>query len=175
MAKAPIKTVAPAGEPAPQAQAGLRELPEFPADKPLPPGARGLTPEKAAEESRRFGRELSPEERTAAAAGAPLSVESAKKFRCATTDGLSAVVEKLGGGKYRVQVQKLHKGDAEQPAVEIDLARHEDRADKGPDLRKQVPLRLHGDGSPRPEPVVAFMLAAGIRGSERAIGCTPLE
>lgn len=160
MAKAPVKTVAGIEEPRPQAQAAQASAQQV-------------------EEVRRFGRELSDAERAAAAVGASarpaLDPAQATKFRCATTDGLSAIVEKLGGGKYRVRMERLHRGDAEQPAVEIDLGKLDSTSSVGPDLRPMPAILVHGDGTPRQEPVAAFMAAAGIRASSRMIGCTPLE
>lgn len=174
MAKAPFKIIAPVGEP--HAAPGLRELPEA-GDRPLPPGARGLSADKGALEKQRCGRELTEEERVAAAVGAApsaVSAETATRFRCATTDGLSAIVEKLSDTRYRVQVEKLHRGDAQQSAVEVDVAAVPTAASKGPDDRRMLPITQNGDGTPRHPAVIAFMAAAGIRGSARTIGCTPL-
>lgn len=172
MAKAPgIPNLPKPAAPAAPTSAGLKEMPEQ--DKPLPPGARGLTPEKAAEEKQRFGRELTEEERAAAAVGS--SAQTATKWRCATTDGLSATVQHLDGTKYRVQVEKMHRGDSEQPAANVDVAKANNTPQKGPDGRRVLPVAIAGDGSPRHEAVVAFMLACGIRGSDRAISATPLE
>lgn len=164
MAKSPAVLDQPKPQTPGSPPIGLRET--MPPQKELPPGARGLTPEKAAAS-------VAAPEATPPAPASPLSM--AKKFRCATKDGLSATVEKLDSGKYSVQIEKLHRASPEQPPVEVDVKSWKDVQSKGPDGRLSRPILQDGNGVPRHDAIVAFMVACGIRGTDLGIGCTPLE
>lgn len=116
-------------------------------------------------------------------------------YRCSTQDGLTALVEDLDGGEYRITVQAI-PGASAQPAVYVNVVLSAEQSPTiingaaiypPPIIRVAWPgcvgwrtvnpwtsLLVDANNVARPSAVVAFMVACGIRDSDSAIGCQQL-